>query len=265
MTKKLEKHHKSDMPQGTHPKQHKSRVWIWIVGVIALAGISLLLYPTAENWLYHRGVAAQKQDFMNRSAKASGQDGLPYDDLYQFLKSENENMYLTGQSGLVDAFSYQTRGIDLSAYGIEDDCIGYIEIPSIGIQLPIYLGANTDNMKKGAVHLTQTSYPIGGPNTNAVIAAHRTVVRDMFRNIDKIQIGDVVYITNFRERLTYKAVEIKIIDPTDVNQIKIQEGRDLVTLVSCHPPGTTNQRYVVYCERVSDGLDTTATDSQPTE
>ena len=249
----------------------KKRLNIRIAGalLIALAGICLLLYPKVDNLLYENKVAAEKEAFQNkiqetRSAVRAGyvysvenyddDDHYnympdPYEELYQFLKAENERLFETGQDELIDAFSYQTAGIDLSGYGLEDECIGYLEVPSIGIQLPIYLGANSENMSKGAVHMTHTSYPIGGNNTNAVIAAHRGGTREMLRNIHQIQIGDEVIITNFKERLVYQAKEIRIIMSTDVSEVKIQEGRDLITLLTCNPLGNNYQRYVLYCER----------------
>jgi sortase A len=153
------------------------------------------------------------------------------------------------QDKLIDPFSYSQPSIDLSAYGIEDNCVGFITIPKMNITLPIYLGANDQNMDKGAVHLTETSYPIGGINTNSVIAAHRGAHTAMFRDINVLEIGDEVIIKNFRETLTYRVVEIKIIAPTDVAELLIQPGRDLVTLLTCHPLGSNSQRYVVYCER----------------
>ena len=118
------------------------------------------------------------------------------------------------------------------------------------IELPILLGANKLNMREGAAHLTGTSYPIGGRDTNCVLAAHRAYSKaPMFRDIQKLQIGDDVIIRNFRETLIYKVVEQRIISPTDGDQLLIQEGRDLVTLVTCHPYGSDKQRYVVFCER----------------
>jgi sortase A len=169
--------------------------------------------------------------------------------LYEHLRLENEQLYLTGQKNLVDALSYEQPVVDLSAFGIAGNCIGFINLPSIDVELPIYLGANEENMRRGAVHLTQTSYPIGGNNTNSVIAAHRGYVVLMFRNIHRMQIDDEVIITNFQERLVYRVVDIMIIAPTDVNEILIQPGRDLVTLVSCHPLGANYQRFVVVAER----------------
>jgi sortase A len=84
-----------------------------------------------------------------------------------------------------------------------------------------------------------------------VIAAHRGGTLTMFRNIADIKIGDQIILTNFREELVYRATEIRIIAPSDIDRITIRDGRDLVTLLSCHPLGQNYQRYVVYGERVS--------------
>ena len=231
-----------------------------LAALIAVVGIAVLVYPTASNMVFEYQVDGQKQNFLSKTrgnGTTTGSDGLsanpgelPHEDLYQYLLSENQRLYETGQVRLVDAFAYQTIGVNLDDYGIDDGCIGFISIPSISIELPIYLGANNTNMEKGAVHLTETSYPIGGINSNVVIAAHRGQTRNMFRNIDRLQYGDEVIISNFREDLVYKVVESRVIDPTEIGLVKIQPGRDMITLVSCHPVGSVSQRYIVYCERV---------------
>ena len=212
--------------------------------VLAVIGVSVAAYPSARNLAYDRQVAEQRSQFRAGDADSA------YEDLYRFLVRENERLHSEGQAGLVDAFSYQVPGVDLSSYGLTDNRIGFVEIPAIGANLPIYLGATRENMAVGAVHLTQTSYPIGGTNTNAVIAAHRGGTLEMFRNVHKIALGDQIVITNFRERLLYEAREIRIISPDDINQVKIQDGRDLITLVSCNPLGRNYERYVLYAERV---------------
>ena len=210
-------------------------------------------YPYLEQMVYENEIADLKRDFLHdvENPPTSDEPGLSlYDLLYEHLKAENQKLYETGQEGLTDAFSYQQPAVDLSAYGIKDNCIGFISISSINMELPLYLGANNENMKNGAVHLTQTSYPIGGNNTNSVIAAHRGTSLVMFRNIHKIAIGDEIIITNFREVLKYRAMKIEIIYPTDVHKLLIQENRDMITLITCNPLGKNYQRYVLYCERV---------------
>ena len=175
----------------------------------------------------------------------------PYADLYNAMLDYNRRIYDSGQAGLCDAWSYQVASFDLQAYGIEDEAIGVITIPKIDVELPIYLGASSENMAKGAVHLSQTSLPIGGPDTNCVIAAHRGWYgAPYFRYIDVLEEGDEVYVTNLWETLTYKVAEIRVINPDDVGQILIQPGRDLLTLLTCHPYASGGlYRYVVYCER----------------
>ena len=106
-------------------------------------------------------------------------------------------------------------------------------------------------MADGAANLSQTSLPIGGENTNSVIAGHRGYGgASYFRYIDKLQIGDTVTVTNLWEELTYRVSEIKIIYPNEVEEILIQPGRELLTLLTCHPYASGGkQRYLVICER----------------
>lgn len=102
--------------------------------------------------------------------------------------------------------------------------------------------------------LGNTSAPIGGDNTNCVIAGHRGWKgADYFRHIDKLTVGDEVVITTLWETLTYTVADIQIIQPHEIERIKIQQGRDLLTLLTCHPYASGGkQRYVVYCERVTE-------------
>ena len=251
-------------------KKHRNNKLTITALLLALIGITLYFYPDITN--IQRGQITEQEivkfdqavQYMRQEpsksagieeeAKSDQQELTPLDQLLQRVQSYNQSIYEEGQNGLVDAFSYEQSSIDLSQYGIEDNMFGFIEIPKIKIKLGIFLGATTDNMSKGAVHLSQTSLPIGGTNTNAVIAAHRGTSKhgDMFRNIDKIEIGDKVYITNAWGALTYQAATIAIIQPDEIDKILIQQNKDMVTLISCNPYGKNIQRYVVYCERMDD-------------
>ena len=167
------------------------------------------------------------------------------------LNQKNKRLYQSRQKNLCDEQSYKNANVNLEEYGITDNTIGYISIPKMKTILPILLGANEENMKKGAVHLTQTSYPIGGENTNCVIAAHRGYSKaPMFREIEKLRCGNKIYLENFKEKLTYKVVKTKVISPTDIEEILIREGEDMLTLMTCHPYRKNHQRYVVFCERI---------------
>ena len=122
------------------------------------------------------------------------------------------------------------------------------------LTMPVYLGASDTHLAAGAAVPGNTSAPIGGDNTNCVIAGHRGWKgADYFRHIDKLTVGDEVVITTLWETLTYTVADIQIIQPHEIERIKIQQGRDLLTLLTCHPYASGGkQRYVVYCERVTE-------------
>ena len=218
-----------------------------------LAGFLLAVFPVLTNWNYQEEVRSEKEEFLEQTKRPADGEGRSFEELYQELRRRNERLYKEHQKDLTDPWSYEQTDIDLSMYGLDGNVIGFIRIPRMETELPILLGANTENMRLGAVHLTETSYPIGGENTNSVIAAHRGYSRAaMFRDIEKLKPGDSVYIENFREILTYTVKETSVIDPTDIDRLLIRGGKDMVTLITCHPYGSNEQRYVVYCERSSD-------------
>lgn len=234
---------------------------VFIAGLIFLVmSAGLLLYPVAAPKIYQIEANQVIREFDDRLQEKRAEEALKdrsekkesgyFNELYKKMKAYNRNLYKSNQENLVDAFAYEQTSFDLTQFGFDENMIGYIEIPRMRIRLPIYLGANEPNMRLGAVHLTETSLPIGGKNTNSVIAGHRGLSgAAMFRDIESLQIGDPVTITNFREKLAYRVVEIAVILPTETDKILIQPNRDLVTLITCHPYRHNDQRYVVYCER----------------
>lgn len=224
------------------------KILIFLAIVLIGIGVSLLCFPHVSNFVYEQGVERDKEEFVEKISNEENE--TTFDKLYKDLQEKNEKLYSDMQNNLIDPFSYEQSAIDLSQYGIEDDVIGYISIPKMNIELPILLGANSANMRKGAVHLTETSYPIGGINTNSVIAAHRGYGKAiLFRYIERLQSGDEIFIKNFKEELTYVVYETKIIEPDDVSELKIQEGEDIITLITCHPYRVNSHRYIAKAKR----------------
>lgn len=226
----------------------KRKILIIISIILILVGISILCFPHVSNFVYENGVERDKEEFVEKISKDENEELL--EKLYKKLQEENQKLYEDMQNNLVDPFSYEQPAIDLSEYGIYNNVIGYINIPKMNVDLPILLGANSSNMLKGAVHLTETSYPIGGINTNSVIAGHRGYGRaTLFRHIEKLEIGDEIYIKNFKEELTYVVYDIKIIEPDDVSELKVKNGEDIITLITCHPYRVNSHRYIVKAKR----------------
>jgi len=187
--------------------------------------------------------------------------------LYTEMVEYNCELYESEQRGLVSLES--TEEVDFSVMengGFTDEMLAYITIEAINVSLPIFAGSSHGNMLRGAAHLTQSSLPVGGENTNAVITAHRGLHRArMFRDIHSLQVGDEIRITNFYETLVYRVISPLglidpatvysvgehnfVIDPDDINSVKIVPGRDLVTLFSCEPYRVNTHRILVIAER----------------
>lgn len=239
-------------------KQNKKRKIIFIIAaVLIVSGLGVLLYPQFTAFLYRQDVAKQKEAFLEQihsnaqAGEASAGSSPELEALYQELKRQNEELFEEMQRDLNDPFSYQQPAVSLAQYGLTDNVIGFLSIEKMGVELPIYLGANEQNLSLGAAHLTETSYPIGGENTNCVLAAHRGYSKaPMFRQIQLLEPGDLVTIQNFRETLQYQVVETEVILPTQVDHLLIRPGQDMLTLITCHPYPTNTHRYVVYCQRI---------------
>lgn len=238
----------------------KKVIFTTLAVMLFLAGAALLLYPHARRLLseYENGQEISRfQDEKLRIEQGSGQEGstgTDYGELLGQMQEYNASIYENGQSGLVDAWSYEQNPFDFQASGLPDDMVGYITIDAMDLRMPLYVGASRENMLKGAVVLGQTSMPIGGENTNCVIAAHRgNGGIPMFREIEVLQAGDKVEITNLWETIEYQVEKCIVIEPDDVDAVKILPGEDMVTLITCHPYPQNYQRYVVYCRRVGEG------------
>ena len=218
-----------------------------LAALLAVAGICVMLWPVFTGNRLQSSAATAVQEFLADRDEPEQQ----YPELLAVLQEYNRQLYVEKQSGLVDLEACETPAVDLNAYGIEDEIIGVLEITAMELTMPVYLGASDVHLAAGAAVLGNTSAPIGGDNANCVIAGHRGWKgADYFRHIDRLQVGDTVTLTNLWETLTYIVADIQIMQPHEVEKIKIQPNRDLLTLITCHPYASGGkQRYVVYCER----------------
>lgn len=217
---------------------------------LIVLGIGMSLYPAVRSEKIHMEAISYQKEVDNAYKQNKEQKKKKESDsFYQSIKKYNEDIYKNGQKDFKDAFSYTWFPIPLN--GFKEERCGYIKIPAMDVQLPLYVRATKKNMAKGATVLGNTSLPIGGNNTNSVIAGHRGYQgAPYFREIEKLQIGDKVYIKNQWEKLTYIVKRIKIVYPNDSDEVKIQPGKDMITLLTCHPYRSHGKyRYLVFCER----------------
>ena len=215
-----------------------------------LIGLGIFLYPHISSWMINNEVRDAIEEFKTNSSLAYSKQK---DALYQAMMAYNETLYLSGQSEISDAWTFKQEEFKFNDYDYKNNAVATITIPKMELEMPIYLGATKENMSRGIVNLGNTSLPIGGKNTNCVLAGHRGYRgAAFFRNIEDLQIGDEIIIDNYWEQLKYNFYEIKVIYPTESEQVLIQEGKDMLTLITCHPYRNNYQRYVVYCRRSNE-------------
>lgn len=220
----------------------KHKLMVVFILIIYVVGACFVLYPQVTDFLMK-----QKQ---SKAVESFEHEQEP-DDLYERMSEYNQSLIENGQAGLSDAWTDAEMSGILETSGFTDDMVGILSIDAMDVTIPLYFGADEESLYKGAAILADTSFPIGGESTNCVIAAHRGGYEGtaMFRDIEVLQTGDVISITNPWEVLEYEVVGHIVIEPNQLSAIKIIPGADMVTLVTCHPYGDNTQRYVVYCQR----------------
>ena len=236
-------------------------LWVYLVGM------GILLYPAINNYYTSKRMESSVEFFYGTNPTEPGSDSTeatqaaqetepptPYPELLELLETYNRELYGSDQAALNSLAATEQPGVLFSISGQAGDVFGVLSIPKLELEMPLYLGATDKHMADGAAQLGQTSIPIGGENTNAVIAGHRGYNgAPYFRYVPELKIGDSVNITNLWDTLHYSVVETKIIQPNDIDAIKIQPGRDLITLLTCHPYASGGrQRFLVICERMEE-------------
>ena len=230
--------------------------WMIVLIIAAIASAALALNPLIYKAEKTRQIRHDIKHFSQsveeiQETAEQAKEPMPYEELYRSIQTYNEWLVTISQGNLTNRVSTEIVPITMTDYGLPDEVFGVLRIPAMDLEMPIYLGANYDNLANGAAVLTQTSIPIGGENTNAVIAGHRGWNGyPYFLDIENLQVGDLIFIKNVWEELTYQVKTIRIVYPDDIDAILIQPGKDMVTLMTCHPPNTGGRyRYLVYCER----------------
>lgn len=171
--------------------------------------------------------------------------------LYKDLQAYNRGLVENGQD-FTDQWAHPEFEIRLPAYGLKDSLFGYIDIPAIQLKLPLYLGSEEKYLRNGAAVIRETSAPIGGMGTNAVIAAHNGWNgTKRFIKCEALRKNDPIYITNFYETLCYQVTDQYITTAQDDSAMRIEKKADCITLITCYPytGRQTEERLVIRAER----------------
>ncbi len=216
--------------------------------VIFALGMCLLLYPTVSNWWneHHqsRAIASYSESI----------ESLDKSKIDEFTVQANEFNRLIKSKGGLPHLSDEEMQIYESTLDITDTGImAYIEIPVINVSLPVYHGVSDSVLQVAVGHLEWTSLPIGGESTHCVLSGHRGLPSaKLFTNLDKLGVGDIFMLHILDATITYQVEQVLIVEPKDISTLKIEEGKDLCTLVTCTPYGINSHRLLVRGTRIDN-------------
>lgn len=220
--------------------ERKRRLLLLTGVLLVLAGAAVKAYPFVSNWYREYVAEVEIQGYSDAIEKEAAES------LTRMKEQAAEyNKELGSDGGGVSAASYN----DLLAV---TDSIGFLDIPKLGIYLPVYHGTEEDVLEKGIGHMPGTSLPVGGASTHCVLSGHTGLPSaKMFTHLDEMEEGDLFYIHVLDEVLAYEVDKISVVLPEETDGIQIEEGKDYVTLLTCIPYGVNSHRLLVRGERTT--------------
>ena len=213
---------------------------------IMISGVALILYPSFSNWWnsFHQSIAVS-----NYISKISNLDSDEYDAMLKEAEAYNAQI---GETGIMWALSEQQMQEYNNILNIGDiGIMGYIDIPKIQVQLPIYHGTEEGILEVAVGHIAGTSLPVGGKSSHCIVSGHRGLPSArLFTDLDKLAVGDTWTLNVLDQTLTYEVDQVRVVIPTDFSYLDIEPGQDYCTLVTCTPYGVNSHRLLVRGRRI---------------
>ena len=213
--------------------------------IIFITGLGIASYPFISNMVAQRHASQVVKDY---ETNVEEMDEEKIDAMKEAAKKYNEQL-----SNVVSVDDENENNEQRESYADLlniGESLGYITIPKIDVNLPIYNGTSQDVLSKGVGHMEQSSYPLGGESTHCVLTGHRGLPSAvLFTDLDKLEIGDEFYLHVLDEILAYKVDQIKVVEPNESGDLEIIDGKDYCTLVTCTPYAINSHRLLVRGER----------------
>lgn len=219
----------------------------WKIILLFLLGLLIAIYPIISNYYYTVDNNNQITEFKEAVSEMSEEEINKRMDL---ARAYNETL---DPSKLADPYTEREKeGMANYARMLEArEKIGYIDIPKINQNIPVFAGTSEDVLQHACGHLEGTSLPVGGKSTHSVITAHRGLPQvKLFRDLDKMEVGDVFYYTNIKETLAYQVDQIVVIEPWNFDYVLVVDGMDYMTLLTCTPYMINSHRLLVRGHRI---------------
>lgn len=224
-------------------KKHLSTVLLLLVLV---AGVALLLYPTASDYWnsFH-----QSRAIANYTESIASLTTMDYERIWRDAVAYNDGLLEKANSFILSDEDWEEYEAQLNVTG--NGIMGYIEIPSIEVSLPIYHGTEESVLQIAVGHIEGSTLPVGGPSTHCVLSGHRGLPSaKLFTDLDELSEGDIFMLRVLNETLTYEVDQIHIVLPNEMGDLVVEEGKDYCTLVTCTPYGINTHRLLVRGKRI---------------
>lgn len=226
-------------------KKLKNNIFLIIAGIFLLIALGFGLYPSVSNFINQKLAQSTIKEY---SEKVDTLDQASKDEYIKEAQDYNNN--LASQAESLNFENMQGTDDYNRILSFDDSIIGYIEIPAIGVNLPIYHGTKEGALEKGVIHVPNSAFPIGGIGNHTVLAAHTAYANQIFFDyIPNLVIGDEIYIKILGDTYTYKVIKTAVIMPTDLTPLQPNRNKDLITLMTCYPYAQNTRRYIVTAER----------------
>ena len=215
-----------------------------LTAALILFSAVCFLYPAISNAINEQYNESRIDDYNNNVDSISQED---LDDYFSVAEKYNEALAtdVSTDDSKLSILSHYDEILDL-----DNGVMGYVEIPSINVRLPVYHGESEDILEKGTAHLEHTSFPIGGESTHACISAHCGYpTQKFFDDIDELENGEEIYIYVLDRTLKYTVTDSDVVEPDDSSKLEVVQGKDMLTLVTCTPYGVNSHRLLVHAER----------------
>ena len=224
----------------------KNKIGILLV-LMLFIGVCGLLYPSVSQYWNSKTQTRAVENYRDILESLKPEDYTKF-----FNEAENYNAQLYQLNfPLTDYHNLKGYNdiLDVSGTGI----MGYVSIPKLGVELPLYHGVSAKVLNVACGHLEGTSLPVGGENTHCILSAHRGLPHaKLFTELDKMEVGDTFTITVLNRTVTYQVDQIKVVLPNDINDVQIVDGEDLCTLLTCTPYGINSHRLLVRGTRIEN-------------
>lgn len=214
--------------------------------VLLLTGLGVLLFPTFSNWYIQWQLNREIDDYdLAVSSNDTGNDQMWQD-------AEEYNRYLLTKDHQFTVYEEETAWISTLLNPLDIGLMGYLDIPSIDIHLPIYQGTEEKALQSGVGWWVGSSLPTGGESTHCVLTAHTGLSKSkMFDDLEQMVVGDTFTLTVLDRELTYEVDQILVVEPSDISALYIVDGEDYVTLYTCTPYGVNTHRLLVRGKRIA--------------